>query len=39
VPPAHEGFEVDDEGNSATWGAHLPDEEYGALTSLAIEDA
>jgi quercetin dioxygenase-like cupin family protein len=22
-------FEVDDEGNSATWGAHVTDEEYG----------
>jgi quercetin dioxygenase-like cupin family protein len=25
--------EVDDEGNSATWGAHVTDEEYGAITS------
>jgi hypothetical protein len=22
-------LEVDDEGNSATWGAHVTDEEYG----------
>jgi quercetin dioxygenase-like cupin family protein len=24
-------LEVDDEGNSATWGAHVPDDEYGAV--------
>ena len=28
--------EVDDEGNSATWGAHVTDEEYGAAP--AVED-
>jgi hypothetical protein len=31
----------DDAGNSATWGAHVSDEEYGALptksTSLALD--
>jgi quercetin dioxygenase-like cupin family protein len=26
-------FEVDDEGNSATWGEHVTDEEYGAAPS------
>ena len=26
-------IEVDDEGNSATWGAHVTDEEYGAPAS------
>jgi quercetin dioxygenase-like cupin family protein len=25
--------EVDDEGNSATWGAHVTDEEYGATVT------
>lgn len=30
--------EVDDKGNSATWGAHVSDEEYGA-PSLASGDA
>jgi quercetin dioxygenase-like cupin family protein len=27
-------LEVDDEGNSATWGAHVTDEEYAAAPSL-----
>jgi quercetin dioxygenase-like cupin family protein len=31
--------EVDDQGNSATWGVHVTDEEYGASTSLPIEEA
>lgn len=31
--------EVDDDGNSATWGAHVTDEEYGASRSLAGEEA
>ncbi len=26
--------EVDDEGNSATWGAHVSDEEYGAAPPI-----
>ena len=26
--------EVDDEGNSATWGSHVSDEEYGAAPSI-----
>jgi hypothetical protein len=26
-------IEVDDQGNSATWGAHVTDEEYGAPAS------
>jgi quercetin dioxygenase-like cupin family protein len=31
-------LEVDDEGKSATWGGHVSDHEYGASTSLAMED-
>jgi hypothetical protein len=31
--------EVDDEGNSATWGAHVGEQEYGAPSSQATEDA
>jgi len=31
--------EVDDEGNSATWGAHVSDEEYDASTSAVGEGA
>ncbi len=27
-------LEVDDEGNSATWGAHVTDEEYGAAPPI-----
>src|SRR4051795_13024628 len=27
-------LDVDDEGNSATWGAHVTDEEYGAAPPL-----
>jgi quercetin dioxygenase-like cupin family protein len=30
-------LEVGDDGNSATWGAHVTDEEYGASTSGAVE--
>jgi quercetin dioxygenase-like cupin family protein len=30
-------LEVDDDGRSATWGAHVTDEEYGASTPLAVE--
>jgi quercetin dioxygenase-like cupin family protein len=30
-------LEVDEDGNSATWGAHVTDEEYGVPTSLAVE--
>jgi hypothetical protein len=26
--------EVDDEGNAATWGGHVSDEEYGAAPSI-----
>jgi hypothetical protein len=29
--------EVDDGGTSATWGAHVTDEEYGATTPLTQE--
>ncbi len=32
-------LEVDDQGNSATWGAHVTDEEYGVPASLAVEGA
>ena len=32
-------IEVDNEGNSATWGDHVTDEEYGASPSPAVEDA
>jgi hypothetical protein len=28
-------FEVDDEGNSATWGEHVSDEEYTAAPDKA----
>jgi quercetin dioxygenase-like cupin family protein len=31
--------EVDDAGNSATWGDHVTDEEYGAVPSSAVADA
>jgi quercetin dioxygenase-like cupin family protein len=31
-------LEVDDDGNSATWGAHVTDEEYGTSTSLEHEE-
>jgi len=31
--------EVDDEGNSATWGALVSEKEYGGATSLASEEA
>jgi hypothetical protein len=31
--------EVDDKGNSATWGAHVSEKEYGGSTSLAGEEA
>lgn len=31
-------LEVDDDGNSATWGAHVTDEEYGASISLEREE-
>jgi hypothetical protein len=27
-------LEVDEEGNSATWGAHVTDEEYGAASPI-----
>ena len=27
-------LQVDDEGNSATWGAHVTDEEYGAAPAI-----
>jgi quercetin dioxygenase-like cupin family protein len=27
-------LQVDDEGNNATWGAHVTDEEYGAAPAL-----
>jgi hypothetical protein len=27
-------LQVDDEGNPATWGDHVTDEEYGAAPSL-----
>jgi quercetin dioxygenase-like cupin family protein len=30
--------EVDDHGSSATWGAHVTDEEYGASPATAVED-
>jgi quercetin dioxygenase-like cupin family protein len=30
-------LEVDDDGNSATWGAHVTEEEYGASAPLAVE--
>ncbi len=30
---------VDDGGNSATWGAHVSDDEYGGLTAVPGEDA
>ena len=29
-------LEVDDTGNSATWGAHVSDEEYGAAPSIEV---
>ncbi|SRR6266508_1646994 len=32
-------LEVDDQGNNATWGDHVSDEEYGASSSLAAGDA
>src|SRR5438552_5702274 len=31
-------LEVDDEGNNATWGAHVSDEEYGRSTSVEMEE-
>ena len=31
--------EVDDKGNSATWGALVSEKEYGGATSLASEEA
>ena len=31
-------LEVDDEGNSAAWGAHVTDEEYDATASLEGEE-
>jgi quercetin dioxygenase-like cupin family protein len=27
-------LEVDDQGNNATWGAHVSDEEYGAAAPI-----
>jgi quercetin dioxygenase-like cupin family protein len=30
---------VDDDGNSATWGAHVTDDEYGGSDPLPAEDA
>jgi quercetin dioxygenase-like cupin family protein len=30
--------EVDDDGNAATWGAHVTDEEYGAAPPIAPSD-
>src|SRR5580704_4568486 len=32
-------IEVDHNGNSAAWGAHVTDEEYGAPTPLAVQEA
>jgi quercetin dioxygenase-like cupin family protein len=31
--------EVDDQGNNATWGSHVTDDEYRASASLEGEDA
>ena len=32
-------LDVDDEGNSATWGPHVSDEEYRAAPALGKEDS
>jgi len=32
-------LDVDDEGNSATWGAHVSDEEYRAAPALGKKNS